>query len=101
MINDQLYTHSVLVSPHQPVLAWEPEDVSQLSATALAYLVAQKPCLVLLGTGPQHQHLEASLLAPLYQQGIAVEVMSSAAACRTFTVLSTDKRSVLAAVLIQ
>ena len=40
------------------------------------------------------------LLGPLEQRGIGVEVMDTAAACRTYNLLKGDGRRVVAALLI-
>ena len=63
-------------------------------------LVGHKPEVVLLGTGARLRFPPAAVLAPLTRAGIGVEVMDTAAACRTYNILAGDGRRVVAALLM-
>ena len=54
-----------------------------------------------LGCGKRLQFPPASLMAPLIAQGIGLESMDTAAACRTYNILASEGRKVLAALLIE
>jgi uncharacterized protein len=70
---------------------------STLSAKDFAEI---PPCdIVLLGTGNACQLPPAELYQALAEVGIILEVMDSAAACRTFAVLTSENRRVAAAFL--
>lgn len=58
------------------------------------------PEVVLLGTGARQQFPDPVLLGILHAQRIGVEVMDTAAACRTFNVLVTEGRPVAAALIV-
>lgn len=100
-INKTPYSHSLLIHPTQPHTAWRPQNLSELEAVDIIQCLDYQPDLILIGTGAQHHHLPPALLAPLYEKKIGVEVMHSSAACKTFALLSSDQRNVLAAVLIR
>jgi uncharacterized protein len=55
---------------------------------------------VLLGTGATFIFPEPALLAPLRKAGIGVEVMDTAAACRTYNILLGEERNVVAALIV-
>ena len=63
-------------------------------------MLALQPALVLLGTGTRLRFPSAAVMATLLTRGIGIEVMDSAAAARTFNVLATEGRRVVAAFLL-
>jgi len=71
-----------------------------LSADHWAALLAQRPEIVLLGTGEQQRFPRPEILRPLTEAGIGVEVMTVQAACRTYNILVAEERRVAAALLL-
>ena len=63
-------------------------------------ILALAPSLVLLGSGQRHQFPSAEVMAACLTRGIGIEVMDNAAAARTFNVLATEGRKVVAAFLL-
>ena len=59
-----------------------------------------KPELIILGTGSKAIFYNNDLFLPLYTQGIGIEIMDTKSACRTYTVLMSDMRQVLACLII-
>lgn len=57
------------------------------------------PEICLLGTGSAHIFPPFSLLAELRKRGVALEVMNTRAACRTYSVLANEDRAVAAALM--
>jgi uncharacterized protein len=55
--------------------------------------------VLFIGTGAETAHIPADLRAQLEGAGLGVEVMHSAAACRTYNVLLSEGRRVAAALL--
>jgi uncharacterized protein len=99
-VNDTVYTQSLIVTMSTLITSWPPRCVAELTQDHLLILLEQYPTIILLGTGQSGEFLPAALLAPLFNQQIGVEVMDTAAACRTFNVLAAEGRSVVAALLI-
>jgi uncharacterized protein len=92
-INDQRYTENILLTVDFQVLPWDGIDYE--------VLLQGKPELVLLGTGEIQSFLPPALMALFYAQGIGVEVMTTAAAVRTYTVLTSEDRRVSAGLIIK
>ncbi len=97
---DRVLTRSFLLAPDRLVEDWPVTTCAALDAQALAAIVALQPEVVLLGTGPQQVFPSAQVRATLLQQGIGVEVMNNAAACRTFNLLAAEGRRVVAAIML-
>ena len=60
---------------------------------------ANVPEICLLGTGRDHVFPPFELLTALRERGVALEVMNTRAACRTYSVLVGEERAVAAALL--
>lgn len=70
-----------------------PENINE-SVFQAALLSA--PELLIVGTGLQRVALPPKVAVALYQKGIGVDVMNTAAACRTFNLLQSEGRNVAA-----
>ena len=92
---------SVLVAPDQLIMDWFPQTFAELEAQHCAEILQLEPEIVLLGTGQRQQFPQPRLLQDLLRQGIGVEVMDTAAACRTYNVLMLEERRVVAALLME
>ena len=99
-VNRTRHRASLLVKGDRLVTDWPARAVAGLSGDHLAAIVELKPEIVLLGTGRAFQFVEPRLLAPLYEARIGVEVMDTAAACRTYNILLGEGRDVLAALVV-
>lgn len=99
-VNQQLLTASFVLSPNQLVEGWRPGSVETLAPEDMDAVLALNPAVVLLGTGPRQRFPAPAVMAALLTRGIGMEVMDSAAAARTFNVLATEGRAVVAAFLV-
>jgi uncharacterized protein len=80
---------------------WPVADMAALSVDSFAAVLKAEPRveLVLLGTGRRMALLPSALRKELRAAGLIIEVMDSAAACRTYNVLLAEERRIVAAVL--
>ena len=99
-VNDQNIRRSVIITPERLVLDWPPQTFAELDETYLAMILTLEPEIVLLGTGRRQQFPHPRLTQALLAQGIGVEVMDTAAACRTYNVIMLEGRRVAAALLL-
>lgn len=96
----RVITGSLLLSATHFQEGWTEKSISQLQADDFTQILAMQPELVLLGTGQHLQFPDMAVLQPFYQAAIGVEVMDTAAACRTYNILVAEGRGVLAALLL-
>jgi uncharacterized protein len=92
---------SLIISPRHLIRDWPPMNIDGLQEEHLDALVELQPELILLGTGPRLQFPETKILASLHNRQIGVEVMDTAAACRTYNILMTEGRFVVAGLINQ
>lgn len=79
---------------------WEPRALPDLTAAHLTAVLELEPEILLLGTGDRLQFPAPDILAPVHRAGVGLEVMDTAAACRTFNILVGEGRRVVAALLM-
>ena len=102
-IDHERHTQSVLVSSLQdmPVCAWAPGRFEDLQAQHLAPLASRGAELVILGTGQRLRFAPPSWLSPFAEHRVGLETMDTIAACRTYNILASEGRKVIAALLIE
>lgn len=99
-INGKAFTTSVLVPSDAPLAPWAAASVADLTAAHFEQIVAYQPELVVFGSGPSMKFAHPSLMRSLMQARIGVETMDTMAACRTYNILVSEGRRVLAALII-
>lgn len=101
MLKKETLMQSLIIMPHCLISDWSPRAINELTAEHFEVLMPKPPQILLLGTGITHSWPEHQVLAPLTNMGVAVEVMDTAAACRTYAILASDGRDVGAALLVE
>ena len=95
------YRNSIIIATDRLVDDWRPQQHDELTAQDLEPILDMQPEIVLLGTGSTLRFPAPALTALLLEAGIGVEVMDTAAACRTFNILLSEDRNVVAALLLR
>ena len=101
LVNEQRLEASFLLAPNDLVTGWRPATLADLQPQDMDAVLAMQPALVLLGSGASVRFPAPAVMASCLTRGIGIEVMDNAAAARTFNVLATEGRRVVAAFLIQ
>ena len=98
-VGEQELRASCLVSATS-VTPWPPRSVEDLTPESFTAIFELKPEVVVLATGATQKFPRAALRAEFATRRIGLEVMEIGAACRTYNVLLSEERRVLAAVLL-
>ena len=90
----------MLVFPDR-LVAWPVAAFAQVTPESLAVVTAAVPAveILLIGSGAQMLPAPAALRAAIRDAGIALDVMDTGAACRTYNVLLAEARRVAAALI--
>jgi uncharacterized protein len=99
-VNRVRYEKCVVVSP-QAVSEWSASAFDALTAADFAFIAEMKPEIVILGTGATQRFPGPELARALASSGAGVEIMDTRAACRTYNILASESRKVVAAILIE
>jgi uncharacterized protein len=87
----------VIVAADRIIPDWTVAAPDRIDAAALAPAIALAPEIILLGTGSDIVLPDVELMERLASESIGLEIMSTAAACRTYNVLVHEGRRVVAA----
>lgn len=98
-INQVRYERCVVVTP-ESVTEWAVTGFEALGAGDFAFIAELKPEIVILGTGARQRFPGPELGKALAASGAGVEIMSSPAACRTYNILASEGRKVVAAIVV-
>ena len=96
LVNERTLTRSFLIAPDALVESWPVVDITAMRPADLEPLLALQPELIVLGSGETQAFPPADVLATCLQRGIGLEAMTNAAAARTFNVLASEGRRVVA-----
>ena len=104
-ISGKRHAGSLLISSNGLLFPWRVQSArSQLEAGDLEAVVNEavkilpKPYeLVILGTGNLQFFPDNQWLAPFIARGLPLKIMSTPAACRTYNIVASEGRTVLAA----
>ncbi len=97
---DRDLAHSFLLAPDRAVENWPIDNARMLDESHVAAVLALQPELVVLGTGERQVFPAAAFLAGFLRKGVGVEVMDNAAAARTYNLLASESRHVVAGFIL-
>jgi uncharacterized protein len=100
-VNQEVHTASLIVTPERVIADWRPRRFDDLQAGDFDVIAAMAPEVVLLGTGERLRFPPPTLTRALVGAQIGFEAMDTGAACRTYNVLMSEGRRVLAALLME
>ena len=99
VINNVLYTGSLILSPDRIMERWPPRNVVELTHAHIQPILELQPELVMLGTGNRLQFPSPDITVLLHAAHIGFEVMDTPAACRAYNFTAGEGRIVVAALM--
>ena len=99
-INGVRWNQSLLLPWRGEPKPWSLASLADLTPGHFEAAQGMKPELVIFGSGPRLQFVAPGLYRGLIEARIGIETMDTAAACRTYNVLASEGRSVVAALLV-
>lgn len=79
-------------------LKWDVSEFSHIDVEVLVKQLDPSTEILLLGTGEKH-HLSPALVQACRERKIALDIMTTGAACRTYNVLQAEGRKISAALI--
>jgi uncharacterized protein len=100
-VSGRRHDGSILILPER-TLAWHVTDMDGVTAEGMAAVTGTEPPvdLLLIGCGARIRPAPADLRAALRAAGIALELMDTGAAGRTYNLLVAEDRRVAAALIV-
>jgi len=100
-INNERVETSVVVGSRGERFEWNAGEFGELGPDHFAKLAGLGAELIIFGSGKRIRFPQPAWLQPLMAQRTGVETMDTPAACRTYNILASEGRHVLAALLIE
>ena len=99
LIGEETYHSSIILTP-TGVSLWQVTNINGLGLEDIQQLSELTTEVIILGTGKQIQFPNPEITRPMVEKQKGLEVMDTAAACRTYNILLSDGRSVSAALIL-
>lgn len=100
IVVDREFTRSLVLSPERAIENWPVSHAGQLDASHVEAILELDPEVVILGTGERQVFPAPAFMAGFLRRGVGVEVMDNAAAARTYDLLASESRRVVAAFIL-
>jgi len=98
LVNGLRYDTGLIVLPDEVMANWA-ANFEELAVVHFDALVIRAPEIVLIGSGTRLRFPAPALYAALIKARVGVEIMDTAAACRTYNILAAEGRRVAAALI--
>ena len=100
-VGESVVRRSCLISAAQLITDWRPQTIEELQLSDIDAILDLEPEIVVLGSGDRQRFPSHEWTAALLARGIGCEVMDTGAASRTYNVLVSEERRVVAAMFVQ
>lgn len=95
-INNIIYHDNLIVSRHHLITPWNVSFDPSCNQTPLKPILELEPELIILGARNPYQLRQSILTTTVPKGSIGIECMSLDAACRTFNILLSEHRNIVA-----
>ena len=99
-INGKSFASSLIISRERLDQDWTLSVVDQLSSKHIEKILKLKPELIIIGTGNKLIFPAVEIYSSIIESGIGVDFMDTRAACRTYNILMSEGRDVVAGLIL-
>lgn len=98
-IDGRRYGQGLVLSAQRIIAPWGPPSPAEFTTLHLETLLTFDPQVMVLGTGANQVFPDPAVYVDILSRGIGVEIMDTGAACRTYNILVSEGRRVVAGLL--
>ena len=99
-INGKSFKQSLIITRTKLNENWEVSAVELLQADHINQILAFKPELIIIGTGDKLIFPAVEVYSGILEHGIGVDFMDTQAACRTYNILMSEGRHIVAGLIL-
>lgn len=99
-INGQTFKQSLVVANAQLNENWDLVGIESLTPEHIELVLSFEPELILIGTGSKLIFPAVEVYSSIIERGIGVDFMDTGAACRTYNILMSEGRDVVAGLIL-
>ena len=98
-VHKDVFNKPFILSGERIIPEWNVSSIDDIDAASLQLIFDLQPEVILIGTGRKQVFLPPETQAHFIRRNFGFEVMTTDAACRTFNVLVSEGRRVVAGLL--
>ena len=98
-VNGKTFSNSLIVTTRQLEKNWDIATVESLQESHINKLLSFNPELIIIGTGNKLVFPAVEIYSAIIRQGIGIDFMDTGAACRTYNILMSEGRDVVAGLI--
>ncbi len=99
-INGKAFNKSLIVTTRQLQENWDIAAIESLQANHINQVLSFNPELIIIGTGNSLVFPAIEAYSAIIKRGIGVDFMDTRAACRTYNILMSEGRNVVAGLIL-
>ncbi len=99
-INGKLFKQSLIITRDNLNSNWAALTIELLQEEQINQLLTFKPELIIIGTGDKLIFPAVEVYSGIIKQGIGIDFMDTRAACRTYNILMSEGRHVVAGLIL-
>ena len=99
-INGKSFKQSLIITRTKLNENWELSAIELLQADHINQILAFKPELIIIGTGDKLIFPAVEVYSGIIEHGIGVDFMDTRAACRTYNILMSEGRHIVAGLIL-
>lgn len=99
-INGKTFSQSLVISTNRLHEDWDIASIALLTEKHIYHVLTFEPELILIGTGNKLVFPPVEIYSEIIEHGIGVDFMDTGAACRTYNILMSEGRDVVAGLII-
>lgn len=99
-INGKIFSQSLVIANAQLNDNWNISSIESLTSGHIDQVLSFEPELIIIGTGNKLIFPAVEIYASIIEHGIGVDFMDTGAACRTYNILMSEGRDVVAGLIL-
>lgn len=99
-INGKIFSQSLVVANTRLKENWDVSDIALLTPNHIETVLSFQPELIIIGTGNRLVFPAIEIYSGIIEHGIGVDFMDTGAACRTYNILMSEGRDVVAGLIL-
>lgn len=99
-INGKPFKQSLIITPSKLNEKWPVQTISELEPVHVEQILSLNPELIIVGTGDKLVFPAIEMYSNIIQRGIGIDFMDTGAACRTYNILMSEGRDVVAGLIL-
>ena len=98
-IGDKKYACNIILS-EEKINKWNIQNIEKIKITDIGLILLYNPEIIIIGTGQKQYAPSNNFINHIHKKKIGVEFMITESACKTFNILLSEGRKVIAGLII-